>query len=189
MLNALGVVAVSLGIGLDFEAVKRGIAQFHGVKRRFEIRWQSASGDRVIVDDYGHHPTEIAATLSAARQYWPGRIKVVFQPHRYSRTLHCREGFKRAFDLADQVILTDIYAAGEAPIDGVNSPALAAEIRSHARKEIKVQSCGDLSSAEDTLLSDFSPGDLILCMGAGSITRLPGHLISRLESTGGSCGT
>jgi len=189
VLNALGVVAVSLGIGLDFEAVKRGIAQFHGVKRRFEIRWQSASGDRVIVDDYGHHPTEIAATLSAARQYWPGRIKVVFQPHRYSRTLHCREGFKRAFDLADQVILTDIYAAGEAPIDGVNSPALAAEIRSHARKEIKVQSCGDLSSAEDTLLSDFSPGDLILCMGAGSITRLPGHLISRLESTGGSCGT
>jgi UDP-N-acetylmuramate--alanine ligase len=178
------VVAVSLGIGLSFEEIRSGIAQFQGVKRRFEIRWQSSNGDRVIVDDYGHHPTEIAATLSAARQYWPGRIKVVFQPHRYSRTVHCREGFRHAFDLADQVILTDIYAAGETPIEGVSSPALAEDIQSHAKNGVQIQSCGDLLAAERMILADFRPGDLILCMGAGSITRLPAQLISGLVAGG-----
>jgi UDP-N-acetylmuramate--alanine ligase len=184
VLNATAVAAIALGMGLGFEDIARGISQFSGVKRRFEIRWQSPRGDQVIVDDYGHHPTEIAATLAAARQYWKGRIIVVFQPHRYTRTLHCREGFWSAFGQADCVILTDIYSAGEAPIEGLSSQALASEIADRSGDRLKVSAAGDLSATEAAVLREFRPGDLLLCMGAGSITRLPGQLISHLSGPG-----
>ena len=129
VLNALAVVAVCLDLGMPFAQVADGLAQYRGVKRRFEVRWRDEATSRAIVDDYGHHPTEIEATLAAARQFWKKRIIVVFQPHRYSRTLHCRDGFLHAFRGADVVLLTDIYAAGEAPIDGVDSASLAEAMR------------------------------------------------------------
>ncbi|MFN7685663.1 MAG: UDP-N-acetylmuramate--L-alanine ligase [Oligoflexia bacterium] len=186
ILNALAVVAISVGMGLSFEEIARGLAQFKGVKRRFEIRWEDTVSRRVIVDDYGHHPTEIAATLAAARQYWPGRILVAFQPHRFSRTLNCLDGFRTAFDLADRVFLTDIYAAGEAPLDGVDSHWLAREVAHHSRTQVRIDAHGDLLETERAILSEFQSGDLLLCMGAGSITRLPGQLISRLGPLNGA---
>ncbi len=183
VLNALAVAVIALQLGVPFEKIASGLKMFKGVKRRFEIRWQDQQSKRVIIDDYGHHPTEIAATLSAARQFWSGKIRAIFQPHRYSRTLHCRDGFLSAFNVADEVFLTDIYAAGEEPIDGVNSAALVEQIRAVSPSEKTVTYAGDLSAARDLMLKGFDSGMLLICFGAGSITRLPEQLIERLEST------
>jgi len=180
VLNALSVIAVSDRVGLPFDRIKSGLANFEGVKRRFEVCWKSASGEQVIVDDYAHHPTEILATLSAAKAYWKGRIIGVFQPHRYSRTLHSKEGFLAAFGAVDVLFLTDIYAAGEEAIAGVDSATLAGEIRSRLPGK-QVDYVGSLEQAEKKILSIFRDGDLVLCMGAGSITQLPAKLVSRLS--------
>jgi UDP-N-acetylmuramate--alanine ligase len=180
VLNALAAVAIGLHMEVSFEMVAKGLEAFRGVKRRFEIRWRDDDGKRVIVDDYGHHPTEIAATLAAARGYWPGRIITVFQPHRYSRTQHCREGFRTAFAASDIVLITDIYAAGEDPIPGVDARSLAAEIRAASRPGQEIVHVGDLADARDAVLARFLPGDLVLCCGAGSITRLPENLMAEL---------
>ena len=128
-LNALAAIAIGMHLKIPFEKIANGLQEFCGVKRRFEIRWQDPMRNRVIIDDYGHHPTEIAATLAAARQYWKGRIVTVFQPHRYTRTLHCRDGFLSAFRNTDELWVTDIYAAGEDPIPGVDSRSLVQDIQ------------------------------------------------------------
>jgi UDP-N-acetylmuramate--alanine ligase len=180
-LNSLGAIAVARQLGVPTEMIRRGLAEFHGVKRRFEIRWKDVARDQVIVDDYGHHPTEIAATLAAARTFWKGRIVTVFQPHRYSRTVHCRDGFLAAFRDTDVLLLTDIYAAGEDPIDGVSGESLASEIRRNARGTQTVHYVGDLAAARLKVLSDLQQGDLVLCLGAGSITRLPDELVRDLD--------
>lgn len=177
VLNALAVIAIGIGMEISFETIAKGLTEFRGVKRRFEIRWQDEGSQQVVVDDYGHHPTEILATLEAARSFWPGRIITVFQPHRYSRTQHCREGFCQAFKNTDVLLITDIYAAGEEPIEGVNSESLVEEIRKNAGPRKEVVYVGDLDSAREAVLSRFSHGDLVLCMGAGSVTRLPDQLI------------
>ena len=178
VLNSLAAIAIGLHMGLSFAVVARGLEEFRGVKRRFEIRWQDVDGRRVIVDDYGHHPTEIAATLQAARSYWPGRIITVFQPHRYSRTLHCRDGFLSSFRNSDVVLITDIYAAGEDPIEGVDAQSLAAAIRKAASPNQEVLHVGDLASAREAVLARMQDGDLVLCCGAGTITRLPDQLMA-----------
>ena len=183
VLNALSVVAVATWMNIPFETIAKGLKSFQGVKRRFEIRWEDKARKMAIVDDYGHHPTEIAATLSAARAFWPGRIIVVFQPHRYSRTLHCRDGFLSAFHAADCVYITDIYSAGEDAIDGVTAAGLAADIRKLAPKDQEVIHVADLGGAKDAVLARFEKGDLVLCFGAGSITRLPDQIIAELPST------
>lgn len=182
-LNAMGAIAIALRLGIPFETIARGLKSFAGVKRRFEVRWRDLSTQRVLIDDYGHHPTEVAATLAAARTFWPGRIVTVFQPHRYSRTLHCREGFLAAFQNTDVLLLTDIYAAGEDPIDGVSAQNLAEEIRRLAPASQEVVYVGDLKGAKDAVLSRFKPGDLVLCLGAGSITRLPDQLMTQLSES------
>ena len=181
VLNALGTLVIALQLGLSFEDVSRGLAAFSGVKRRFETRWQSLAHQLRVIDDYGHHPTEIAATLSAARSVWKGRVLAVFQPHRYSRTLHCRDGFLSAFHHADVLYLTDIYAAGETPLEGVDSNRLAREIAEVAPRGQKVLYTGGLEETRQAVLAEVREGDLLLCMGAGSITRLPEQLISELE--------
>ena len=180
VLNALAVVAVCLDLGMPFAQVADGLAQYRGVKRRFEVRWRDEATSRAIVDDYGHHPTEIEATLAAARQFWKKRIIVVFQPHRYSRTLHCRDGFLHAFRGADVVLLTDIYAAGESPIDGVDSASLAEAMRRVAPQGQRIEAVGGLDAARDEVVKLMAPGDLILCMGAGTITRLPDSLMDAI---------
>jgi UDP-N-acetylmuramate--alanine ligase len=150
-----------------------GLASYGGVKRRFEVRWRDDARKQMVVDDYGHHPTEVRATLAAARSAWEGRIVAVFQPHRYSRTLHCPDGFLSAFQGADVLLLTDIYAAGEEPIEGVSGEALAREVREAMPQNSEVHFVADLDQALSKLSQISRSGDLILCMGAGSITRLP----------------
>jgi UDP-N-acetylmuramate--alanine ligase len=181
VLNALAVVAICLDLGMPFATIASGLAQYRGVKRRFEIRWRDDSSRRMIVDDYGHHPTEIEATLAAARQFWQGRVVAVFQPHRYSRTLHCRDGFLRAFHGADVVLLTDIYAAGEAAIEGVTSESLVEEMRRVALPGQQILHVGGLEAARDHVTKISSDGDLVLCLGAGTITRLPELLIQSMQ--------
>ncbi len=185
VLNSLAACIIGMELDVSFGKIIEGLKEFRGVKRRFEIRWRSPSGKSVIVDDYGHHPTEIAATLAAARGFWPGRIVAVFQPHRYSRTLHCRDGFLSAFRHADAVLLTDIYAAGEDPIPGVDAESLAQDIRRVAPDEQEVVHVGDLVSAQEQTLSRFRDGDLILCFGAGSITKLPDLLAQAMDRSAG----
>ncbi len=182
VLNALASIAIALNLGLSFDVASLALGAFHGVKRRFEVRWEDIAREQVVVDDYGHHPTEIAATLAAARGYWKGRIIAIFQPHRYSRTLHCHEGFLSAFKDADLLFLTDIYAAGEDPIDGVSSQSLADAIRLAVPAEKTVTYVGDLEKARDQVSLITQSGDLIICLGAGTITRLPDQLAERLSA-------
>jgi UDP-N-acetylmuramate--alanine ligase len=182
VLNALAAVVVGWHLDLPFEKIARGLESFRGVKRRFELRWNSPETRQAILDDYGHHPTEIVATLEAARLYWPeGRIVSVFQPHRYSRTLHCREGFRSAFAKSDVLLVMDIYAAGEEPIEGVSGAGLTQEIQKFAPSHQKVVYSGDFESTCRQLKALFSPGDLILCLGAGSITQLPDRLLTAMR--------
>jgi len=181
VLNALAAIAIATRLGLTFPQVAQGLKSFRGVKRRFEVRWQDVARKRVIVDDYGHHPTEIAATLSAARSFWPGRIMIIFQPHRYSRTLHCRDGFLSAFNHGDVVLLTDIYAAGEEPIDGVTAEELVRDIQKVAHPNQEIVHVGDMESAKKAILTRMMDGDLVLCLGAGSITKLPEQLVLSMD--------
>jgi UDP-N-acetylmuramate--alanine ligase len=182
VLNALAAIAISLHMGLEFAQIARALEEFRGVKRRFEIRWQDKAQKQVIVDDYGHHPTELSATLAAARSFWPGRIVTVFQPHRYSRTLHCRDGFLSAFRNSDVVLITDIYAAGEDPIDGVDSATLATAIRKASGADKEIVYVGDLQSAHAAVMERFKPGDLVICCGAGTITKLPEKLMASVTA-------
>jgi UDP-N-acetylmuramate--alanine ligase len=176
-LNAVAAIVIAQRLGLDAEVIRAGLKAFGGVKRRFEIRWRDESARQAIVDDYGHHPTEIAATLAAARAFWPGRIITVFQPHRYSRTINCREGFLTAFSQTDVLLMSDVYAAGEDPIEGASAQSLCRSIEAGGSgPKQRTQYVGSLESARSEVLKLFSPGDLILCMGAGSITRLPDQL-------------
>jgi UDP-N-acetylmuramate--alanine ligase len=182
ILNALATLAIAIHLDIPLEKVKKGLREFRGVRRRFDIRWQDPKAQRMIVDDYGHHPTEIAATLSAARGVWSGRVVSVFQPHRYSRTLHCKDGFLSAFSQSDVVILTDIYAAGEDAIPGVDAETLAQEIRKLARPQQTILYAGNLSGTQKIVSELMKDGDLVICMGAGSITKLPDLLIADLKT-------
>jgi UDP-N-acetylmuramate--alanine ligase len=178
VLNSMAAAAIALRLGIPFEGVAAGLASFTGVKRRFEIRWQDTARKRVIVDDYGHHPTEVRATLAAARAYWPGRIVAIFQPHRYSRTVHCHREFIDAFRDADMLLMTDIYAAGEDPIPGVSAEALCRDIQAAGQAARHV---GSLEAAASAVIGAMRDGDLVLCLGAGSITRLPDQIVAAMQ--------
>ena len=181
VLNSLAAITIARQLEVPVEKMRAALAEFRGVKRRFEVRWKDEATKRAIVDDYGHHPTEVAATLLAARRYWSGgRVIAVFQPHRYSRTVHCRDAFLGAFRDADVLLMTDIYAAGEEPIEGVTAESLTADIhRANGGRGI-VEYVGDLANARARVLKLFQPGDLVMCLGAGSITKLPDELVKGL---------
>ncbi|MDI6798326.1 MAG: UDP-N-acetylmuramate--L-alanine ligase, partial [Desulfatibacillaceae bacterium] len=135
--NALAAVAVGLELGIDFSKIAGALASLEGVARRMEVKGEKQS--ILVLDDYGHHPTEIAATLAAVHDAWPGRrVLVVFQPHRYSRTMHLFKEFARAFYLADKVLILPIYAAGEDPIEGIDEKSLCSSIRTHGHKNASV---------------------------------------------------
>ncbi|MCO5143398.1 MAG: UDP-N-acetylmuramate--L-alanine ligase [Oligoflexia bacterium] len=178
VLNALASISVGLEIGLTFEQVRDGLAQFKGVRRRFELKGEKA-GIKVF-DDYGHHPTEVKATLAAARKAWDGRIVTIFQPHRYSRTQDCYDDFVQSFDDSDVLLVADIYPAGESPIAGVNSEKLVEDIRSHGHKSVLY--VGDArKNLQEKILPLLQKGDLFLSLGAGSIYAVGEDLLKALK--------
>jgi UDP-N-acetylmuramate--alanine ligase len=181
--NALAAIAVADELQIADEAVVRALERFEGIDRRFQSLGEIATsaGKVMLVDDYGHHPTEIAATLAAARSGWPGRrIVLVFQPHRYTRTFDLMDDFATVLSGADALVLLDVYAAGEAPIAGADGRAMARAVRTRGVIEpVFVESLQDLPKALESIIDD---GDLVLTMGAGDIgamaTRLP-ELLAR----------
>jgi len=175
--NALATVAVGLELGLTFAQVAAGLSEFQGAERRFEVRGEP--NGVLVVDDYGHHPTEIAAVLSAARTL-NRRIIVAFQPHRFTRTAALKSQFGPSLASADHVVLTDIYPAGEDPIPGVTIDTLAAEIRGTLTQPVDVvPHLRDLPAA---LMRLARPGDVVITLGAGSIGSVAGKLIALLTA-------
>jgi len=176
--NALAAVAVAGELGLDFAGVADTLREFHGAERRFE-RVGEADGV-LVVDDYGHHPTEIAAVLAAARVTLGRRLLVAFQPHRYTRTERLMHEFGPAFADADEVVLTDIYAASEEPIAGVTVEALAASVTRGSGRPVRIVKAIDRLAGE--LAAAARPGDAVLTLGAGSIAAVPKRLLAVLQA-------
>lgn len=181
VLNALAAVAVAHELGLPDSAVLKALTGFSGTGRRFEIRGEVELDDGVVtlVDDYGHHPREIDATIQTAREVWPERrLVVAFQPHRYSRTRDLLDDFAAVLSTTDVLVLMEVYAAGETPIAGADSRSLARAIRGHGQVEpVYVSHVRDLDKA---LRKVVLPGDVVLTMGAGDIGRAAEHLPARL---------
>jgi UDP-N-acetylmuramate--alanine ligase len=176
--NSLATLAVGLELEIPFAQIATHLAEFEGADRRFEIKG-SASGV-TVVDDYGHHPTEIRATLEAAREGWPGRILVVFQPHRFTRVRALQAEFERSFYQADAVVVTDIYPAGEEPIAGIDADLLARGIRAHGHKDVtRVQRAKDAPAA---LRPRLQAGDLVLTLGAGDVTEVGDEILALLRA-------
>ena len=179
VLNATAAVAVGVGLDIAPEKIRAALKQFRGVDRRFQLKGETG-GVRVI-DDYGHHPTEIRATLSAARQYaGPGKVHVIFQPHRYTRTHLLMDEFSKAFTDADSVTVLDIYAASEKPIDGVSGLALSKKIR--GRNGCAAEFSESFDAALGTVAAKAMQGDVVLTLGAGSVSQLGPQLVERLRS-------
>ena len=174
--NALAAVAVAAELGVSFDQAAAGLRDFRGAERRFDVRGE-ANGI-LVVDDYGHHPTEIAAVLDAARSLGR-RIVIVFQPHRYSRTASLMEAFGPALAGADHIVLTDIYAAGEDPVPGVTVDALAAAVRRSVTVPVDV--VPRLDQVVPAVGRIVRSGDLVLTLGAGSIGTLPDQLIATIQ--------
>ena len=178
VLNALAAIAVATEIGVSDAAIVSALADFKGVGRRFQRCGEVAlpgGGEFTLIDDYGHHPVEMAATIEAARGAFPGRrLVLAFQPHRYTRTRDCFEDFVKVLSTVDALVLTDVYAAGEAPIVAADGRSLARALRVAGRVEpVFVEDVGDMAA---TLLDVVSDGDVVLTMGAGSIGAVPAQL-------------
>ena len=177
VLNATAAVAACLELGLDADAVRAGLREFRGVGRRMEIQGRRAG--ITVVDDYGHHPSEIRATLAALRLTGASRIVVLFQPHRYTRTQALAGEFGAAFANADLVRICDIYAASEPPIAGVTSEALAERVRAAGHADARYS--GTLQESVAALALELRSGDLVVTMGAGSVTQAGPELLKRIE--------
>jgi UDP-N-acetylmuramate--alanine ligase len=181
ILNATAAIAVGVGLDVGVEAIREGLDQFRGVDRRFQLRGRVAGVS--VIDDYGHHPTEIKATLAAARQCGFHKVHVVFQPHRYTRTRDLMEEFGTAFSEADSLLVLDIYAASEKPIEGISGEALARTIREKSgRKTEYARSFADAVSAAAAVAED---GDMILTLGAGSVSQLGAMILEKLREREG----
>jgi UDP-N-acetylmuramate--alanine ligase len=179
VLNALAAIAVGLDLEVPFLTIQKALASFAGVQRRFQVRGRA--GGVTVVDDYGHHPAEIRATLAAARAGFDARIVTVFQPHRYSRTVHLRQEFLTAFNQTDVLLVMDVYAAGEAPLPGVSAADLAEGIRAHGHRDVTYVG-GDKGRIVEHLVQITRPGDLVLTLGAGDVGQLGPELLARLEA-------
>ena len=178
ILNATAAVAVGIGLDLPVESIRAALENFRGVDRRFQLRGRAAGVS--VVDDYGHHPTEIRATLAAARQCGFGKVHVIFQPHRYTRTKALMEEFGDAFRDADTLAILDIYAASEQPIEGVSGEALAAHIRQTAAQDARYMP--SFAEAAEWVSSQAEEGDMILTLGAGSVSQLGPIILEKLQA-------
>ncbi len=176
--NALAAIAVAIELGLDDATIQKGFAAFGGVKRRFTKVGET--GGVTIIDDYGHHPVEIRAVLSAAREGAVGRVIAVVQPHRYSRLGGLMDEFAQAFNDADQVLVTPVYAAGETPVEGVNAEALVERLKARGHRAAATVESADALAA--LLAEEAVSGDLVVCLGAGDITKWAAGLAAGIES-------
>jgi UDP-N-acetylmuramate--alanine ligase len=185
VLNALAAITVGLELGVDEAAIRRALSGFQGIGRRFVVREVGTrdGGELTLVDDYGHHPREVAATLDAARNGWPGRrLVLVFQPHRYSRTQEQFEDFVQVLSDVDLLVLCDVYPAGEEPVPGADGRSLSRSIR--ARGEVDPVFAQDLAEVPRILGNMLEDGDLVLTMGAGDIGNLAARLRDLLRAGG-----
>jgi UDP-N-acetylmuramate--alanine ligase len=182
VLNALSAIAVAVELNVPDAAVLKALAEFKGVGRRFQsygevpVRRANGSGHFALIEDYGHHPVEIAATLEAARGAFPGRrLVLAFQPHRYTRTRDCFEDFVKVIGQADAVLLTEVYAAGESPIVAADGRSLARAVRVAGRAEPVF--VDDIANLPQAIVEIARDGDVVMCMGAGSIGGVPARLV------------
>ena len=184
ILNATAAIAVGVGLDVDVEAIRAALDQFRGVDRRFQLRGRAAGVS--VIDDYGHHPTEIKATLAAAKTCGFRKIHVVFQPHRYTRTRDLMEEFSTAFGDADSLFVLDIYAASEKPIVGITAEALARSISSKRGSiagsgELSVRYVSSFADAANSAAAAAQDGDMILTLGAGSVSQLGPLILEKLK--------
>ncbi len=177
VLNATATVAVGLELQLTPEEIAAGLKSFTGVDRRFQVRGEAAGV--TVIDDYGHHPTEVRATLDAARRCKFGRVHVLFQPHRYSRTHHLMDEFARAFHQADNVYITDVYAASEQPIEGATGDALARRLRDFGHRGAAY--VGTLEAGVERVTQQARDGDVIITLGAGNVSQAGDLILGRLR--------
>jgi UDP-N-acetylmuramate--alanine ligase len=176
--NALAATAVALELDVPFEKIVEAFKGFKNANRRFQFKGE-ANGI-AVVDDYGHHPTEILATLSAAKQSGGGRrTVVVFQPHRYSRTAELMDDFVVAFNNADVLFILDIYAASEEPIEGITAEVLTENIKKFGHKNVTY--IGDIEAATEKVVPHLESGDLVITLGAGSVTRLSDEILESIK--------
>ena len=182
VLNATAAIAVGVGLDVPVDKIRSALDGFRGVDRRFQQKGQAAGV--TVIDDYGHHPTEIKATLAAARQCGYRRVHVIFQPHRYTRTQALMEEFGKAFQDADTVFVLDIYAASEQPIEGVTGEKLAQHINAVAGQQVRyLPSFTDAAEAVSSLAED---GDMVLTLGAGSVSQLGSMILEKLQTRVGA---
>jgi len=177
VLNATAAIAVGVGLDIPLDHIQTALDQFRGVDRRFQLRGRVAGAS--VIDDYGHHPTEIKATLAAARQCGFRKIHVIFQPHRYTRTRDLMEEFTAAFGDADSIFLLDIYAASEKPIEGITTEVLAQRIREKSGKPVEY--ARSTADAIQAAASAAQEGDMILTLGAGSVSQLGPMILEKLK--------
>ena len=177
ILNATAAIAVGVGLDVAVDAIRSGLDQFRGVDRRFQLRGRAAGVS--VIDDYGHHPTEIKATLAAARQCGFRKVHVVFQPHRYTRTRDLMEEFSNAFANADSLFVLDIYAASEKPMEGISGEALARVIAEKSGKSARY--AASFAEAASAAVGAAQDGDMILTMGAGNVSQLGPMILERLK--------
>jgi UDP-N-acetylmuramate--alanine ligase len=178
ILNATAAIAVAVGLDIETDQIRAALENFRGVDRRFQLRGKSAGVS--VIDDYGHHPTEIRATLAAARQCGFGKVHVIFQPHRYTRTRDLQDEFATAFRDADSLAVLDIYAASESPIEGVTGEALMKSIQQAGGRE--VQYASSFAGAVDAVVSRARWGDMILTLGAGNVSQMGPMILEKLGS-------
>jgi UDP-N-acetylmuramate--alanine ligase len=184
VLNALAAIAVAAELELADAAVVKGLAEFTGVGRRFQHYGDqpttAGGGTFTLIDDYGHHPVEMAATLAAARGAFPGRrIVLAFQPHRYTRTRDCFEDFVKVLGTADAVLLAEVYAAGEAPIVAADGRALARALR--VAGHVDPVFVDEIGAMARTIVEQAQPGDVVISMGAGPIGNVPAQVVELLH--------
>jgi UDP-N-acetylmuramate--alanine ligase len=177
VLNATAAVAIGLELEIPVDKIREGLGNFSGVDRRFQQRGQEKGV--TVIDDYGHHPTEIRATLAAARDCRYNRIHAIFQPHRYTRTMHLMDDFARSFHNADHVYLLDIYAASEQPIEGVNTGTLVERMRGFGHRSVEF--VGDIDGAARAVASKAADGDAVLTLGAGNVWQAGDRLLEALR--------
>jgi UDP-N-acetylmuramate--alanine ligase len=181
VLNATAAITVAMELEVKPDMIREALATFNGVDRRFQMRGKERG--ITVVDDYGHHPTEIRATLDSARACGFGRIHVLFQPHRYTRTFHLMDEFAGAFNQADSVFVMDIYAASEKPIEGVTAESLVDRIRQFGHRGVEY--VGTIDGGVEALLLAAADGDLVLTLGAGNVWQAGEKLLEKLKTGAG----